>query len=229
MPAIPKDLAGFEVNGWYRSAERTSGDFFDFVKLRNKRFAAVVADVSGHGVGPALVSTSAKAALSTGLRLGADTATAVTMLNQDLCDTMESGMFLTLLVLVFGEDGSCEILNAGHHGPMVWRANEQSVECIDAHGPALGWIGDTNYSIDASIKLASGDVLLAYTDGLIEAHSPTDREKLFGDERVRELLSEFARKGQTTEEITRGLAEAALSFSGQGQEDDITLVVVKKV
>ncbi|MCE9594479.1 MAG: SpoIIE family protein phosphatase [Planctomycetes bacterium] len=229
MPQVPKDRAGWDLAGWYRPAERTSGDFFDFVKTRDGRLSVVIGDVSGHGIGPALITASAQSALRSYLRVGQEASAALTMLNQDLCERDEAGMFLTLLMVVLADDGRSEILNAGHHGPLVWRAKTRTVESIDQHGPALGWVAETQYPIDAVMTLEHGDILLAYTDGLIESHAPGDRDRLFGVERLGVLLAELAEHPQhDAQNISRSLAEAALSFSGGKHDDDITLVVVRK-
>ncbi|MBI5434655.1 MAG: SpoIIE family protein phosphatase [Planctomycetes bacterium] len=228
MPQVPKDRTGWDLAGWYRPAERTSGDFFDFVKARDQRLAVVIGDVSGHGIGPALITASAQASLRSYLRVGQDASSALTMLNQDLCERDEAGMFLTLLMVVLSNDGRCELLNAGHHGPLVWRARTREVISIDKHGPALGWVAETTYSVDESMVLERGDVLLSYTDGLIESHAPGDRDRLFGVERLRVLLGELASHPHDAQTISRSIAEAALSFSDGKHEDDITLVVVRK-
>lgn len=228
MPEVPRDRPGWDLAGWYRPAERTSGDFFDFVKTRDQRLAVVIGDVSGHGIGPALITASAQGGLRSLLRVGQDASAALTMLNQDLCERDEAGMFLTLLMVVLANDGRCDVLNAGHHGPLVWRARTREVVSLDKHGPALGWVAETHYPIDESVVLASGDVLLAYTDGLIESHAPGDRERLFGVERLRLLLAELAERGLPAEKLSSAIAEAALSFSAGKHDDDITLVVVRK-
>ena len=228
MPPVPKDLRELEVHGWYRPAERTSGDFFDFVKTRDGRLAVIVGDVSGHGVGPALITAAAQASLRSYLRVLPTPAEALTMLNGDLSERMDPGMFLTLLLLVLGEDGAVDILNAGHHAALVARKGE--ILCCEGHGAALGVLGELTYDVDERLQLEPGDVLLAFTDGLIESHPPGRREELFGEERVRAMLLELARLGSSAEEITRELARAALEFSGgTTHEDDITLVVVRKL
>lgn len=226
MPRIPKDVVGLDIHGFYRPAERTSGDFFDFVRTKDKRLAVVVGDVSGHGVGPALVTSSAQGLLHGYLRSNDDPATALTMANQVLSERMDPGMFLTLLLLVFGDNGELEICNAGHHAAIIVRRGD--VLTYDKHGLALGFDADFVYQCDDRVQLESGDVLLAFTDGLIEAHSVSDREQLFGEERVRKLLLEHAAKDSSAEAITRALAEAAYQFAGGQHEDDITLVVVRK-
>jgi serine phosphatase RsbU (regulator of sigma subunit) len=229
MPAIPKDIAGLEVHGWYRPAERTSGDFFDFVRMRAGRLAVVIGDVSGHGIGPALITASAQASLRSYLKVLPETAAAMTMLNQDLSERMDDGMFLTLLLLAFDAGGGFELLNAGHHAPFLWRKQTGEIENLTNHGAALGMIPDVAYEVEHTASMHTGDVLLAFTDGLIEAPSAEDRELLFGEDRARELFCELCARGAEAEEITRALAEAALSFSDGGHDDDITLVVVRKV
>jgi serine phosphatase RsbU (regulator of sigma subunit) len=232
MPPIPRDVPGIDAHGWYRPAERTSGDFFDFVKTRGDRLAVVVGDVTGHGIGPALVTATAQASLRSYLKVLADPGAAVTMLNQDLSERMDAGMFVTLLVLLFDAQGGVEALNCGHHGPLVWRAATGSIESLDAHGLALGMVDDATYVVDSTTVLAPGDCLLAFTDGLIEAPpapGSADREDLFGEERARAALAEACAAGGDAESITRALAEAALAHSGGAHDDDITLVVVKKI
>jgi serine phosphatase RsbU (regulator of sigma subunit) len=227
MPRIPTDIPGLELHGFYRPAERTSGDFFDFVKLKDGRLAVVIGDVSGHGVGPALVTATAQATLRTGLKMMPTPAAALTFLNQDLSERIDSGTFLTLLLLTLKSDGWLEICNAGHHAAILVRRGE--VISPQGHSLALGFSPESQYDIDEILKLESGDVLVAFTDGLIETQAKDDHDKLFGEDRLRELLVELAAKGVSAEEITRSLAQAAFEFGGGVHEDDITLVVVRKL
>jgi serine phosphatase RsbU (regulator of sigma subunit) len=226
MPPIPKDVPGLEVHGWFRPAEQTSGDFYDFVRTADGRLAVVIGDVSGHGIGPALITAAAQGGLRSYLRVLPDPAAALSMHNQDLSERIDDGMFLTLLLLVFGDDGSMQVLNAGHHPALLVRRGE--VLTTRSHGAALGMLPEVPYQVSETVALESGDLLLAFTDGLIEAHDPTDKGRLFGEEQVRELLIQHAAQGTSAEEIARSLAEAALAFSGGRHEDDITLVVVRK-
>jgi sigma-B regulation protein RsbU (phosphoserine phosphatase) len=228
MPPIPRDVSSLEVHGWYRPAERTSGDFFDFVKTKDKRLAVIVGDVTGHGMGPALITAAAQASLRSFLRVVPDVGTAVTMLNQDLSERMDSGMFVSLLVCAIRADGDCEILNAGHHEPLVWRKATGAIEPLECSGIALGLMPDNEYSTDCRLQLEQGDLMLAYTDGLIEAASVSDREVLYGIERLRESFSALCAEGASTEVIAKSLAESALSFSGGAHDDDITLVVLRR-
>ena len=229
MPPVPKDVPGLEVHGWFRPAEQTSGDFYDFVRIQDGRLAVVIGDVTGHGIGPALITAAAQGGLRSYLRVLPDPAAALTMHNQDLSERIDDGMFLTLLLLVFGDDGRMQVLNAGHHPALLVRDGE--VSCVEEHGAALGMLPELPYEVAATVELREGDLLLAFTDGLIEAHEPDadgSTGELFGEERVRELLIELAGRGASAEETARALAEAALAFSGGAHDDDITLVVVRK-
>lgn len=228
MQKVPKDVPGIELHAWYGAAESTSGDFFDFVeKKKTGELIAVIGDVTGHGIGPALVTASAQASLRSYLKVLPDLGSAVTELDQDLSDRTDDGMFLTLLVIALQESGEMQVVNAGHHGPIIWRRGE-FLPC-EAHGVALGMLPEVPHTVDAVVQLESGDVVVGFTDGLIEAHSPDDRDALFGEERVRKLVGELAAAGKSAEDITRLLAEAALSFAGGVHEDDITLVVIRKL
>jgi serine phosphatase RsbU (regulator of sigma subunit) len=228
MVQAPSNVPGIEVHGWFRSAERASGDFYEFAFTRDKRLAVAIGDVSGHGVGPALITSAAQASLRSYLRVMPDPAAALSMVNEDLSQRMDSGMFITLLLLVFGPEGRfVELINAGHHAPLIIRRGE--VLQPSKHGLALNFAADIPYQIDERLDLESGDVLLAFTDGLIEAHSATDRGQLFGIERVQQILLDHARRGASAESISRAIAEEAFKFAGGKHDDDITLVVVRKL
>ncbi len=227
MPPVPKDIPGLEIHGWFRPAERTSGDFYDFTRTKDGRLAVVIGDVTGHGIGPALITAAAQGGLRSYLRVLPDPAAALTMHNQDLSERIDDGIFLTLLLLVFGEDSAVDVLNAGHHAALLVRGGE-ILTCED-HGAALGMLPEVPYEVTERMSLEPGDVLLAFTDGLIEVHDPVDRDQLFGEEQVHALLIELVSQGLSAEEIARALAEKAFAFSGGTLEDDITLVVVRKV
>ncbi len=226
MPQIPKDVPGLDVHGWYRSAEGTSGDFYDFVKMRDGRLGVVVGDVTGHGIGPALITATAQASLRSYLRMIDDPGRALTMLNQDLIERIDDGLFLTLFLALIGPDGSVQAINAGHTPPVIWRASTGELETINGHGPALGMMDDFEYSEFADVKLEPGDLLLAITDGLSEARRLDRPDDLFGEEGVARVITEEASHCGSAREFTETLVRAALEFSNGEQEDDMTVVTV---
>lgn len=228
MPAIPKDVPGFDVFGWYRPAEHTTGDFLETLTLKNGRLALALGDVTGKGIGPALIMENAKGALRTYLRLVDDPARIMTQLNNDLAARMDAGRFLTLFLAVFESDGRVRAVNAGHTPPLVWRAKTQTLETIDGNGPALGMSDDYEYEGREPHVLQSGDVLIAYTDGFDEARSTGEQGALFGEEGVREALLQAAQGGAGAKEIVERIVRAVLEWTGGKQYDDMALVVVRR-
>jgi len=152
----------------------------------------------------------------------------MTMLNQDLGPRMDDGLFLTLFMGLFGPDGTLQVINAGQTPPLLWRARTRAIESIGGHGPALGMMDDFEYTEGPRLRLESGDLLVAFTDGFVEARSATDSERMFGEAGMREILESSAAQGSTARELTEALVNAALQFAGGKREDDMTVVAVRK-
>lgn len=229
MPKIPAQISGWDVHGWYGPADRTGGDFYDFVKAKDGRLGLLVGDATGHGIGPALITATAQASLRSFLRVMTDLGEVVTLLNQDLSERTEDGRFLTLYLALLSSDGSLEGLNAGHSIPFVWQKSTRSVLAIPRGGPALGFVPDERYLPHAPMLLAQGDVLAVYTDGLVEAREPEGEKRMFGEEGLRSALDELASLGLSAKEIAVGVLERAMRLSGNLREDDITLVVARRL
>jgi serine phosphatase RsbU (regulator of sigma subunit) len=228
MPAIPEDLPGYDVFGWYRPAERTTGDFYEVVQTRQGRLCVALGDATGHGIGPALITATAQAQLRAYLRMMADPGQVVTLVNQDLAPRMDDSLFLTLFLAMFGADGSLATVNAGQTPPLLWRAGTKTIETLRADGPALGMMDDFEYATGRQIQLEPGDVVLAVTDGFVEARSQTDGDKLFGEEGVRAVLEREAARGASARAMTEALVQAALEFAGGRREDDMTVVALRR-
>ncbi|MDZ4774469.1 MAG: GAF domain-containing SpoIIE family protein phosphatase [Planctomycetota bacterium] len=228
MPDMPKDVPGFDVHGWYQPAEHTTGDFLETLSLANGRLAFALGDVTGKGIGPALIMENAKGALRTYLRLLDDPAQIVSSLNTDLAPRMDNGRFLTLVLAVFDPEGRVRAVNAGHTPPIIWRAKTGVLETIDGHGPALGMADDFTYESETPRVLEKGDVLIAYTDGFDEARSMSAEAHLFGEDGVREALVKAASGGAGAKDIVQHIVRSVLEFTGGKRYDDMALVVVRR-
>jgi len=226
MPRVP-NVPGWDLAGFYGPAEQTGADFYDFVKVGDG-LAIVVGDVTGHGIGPALITASAQGSLRTSFRLSADPGQVVTLLNQDLCERIEDGRFLTLFLATLGTTGEVHALNAGHSVPFLWRVADRTIQTIPMCGPALGMISDERYRAHPPLVMHTGDVLVAYTDGLIEARKPGSEDDFFGEEGLRRALDAAAGAQRSARDICSQLAEAALAHSAGVREDDITVVVARR-
>lgn len=228
MPEMPRDVPGYDIDGWYRPAEQTTGDFLESVRMKNGRLGFALGDVTGKGIGPALIMENAKGALRSYLRFMDDPGQVMTLLNQDLAPRMDDGRFLTLFLAVLDPEGSLRCVNAGHTPPIVWRAKTKTLETIKNHGPALGMSDDFEYEADPPRKLEVGDVLVAYTDGFDESRSAADPNRLFGEEGVHAAVSAAAARGATARESVEAIVRTVLEFSAEKRYDDMTLVVVRR-
>lgn len=229
MPKAPPTLEGWEAFGWYRPAEHASGDFYDFIKTRDGRLAVVMGDVTGHGIGPALITATAQATLRAYSQVLDDPAAWVTMLNRDMSERMDDGIFLTLFVALYSEDGTVQLLNAGATPPLLWRAADKTIEELKGGGPALGMMEDFEYESTKSLDLTTGDMIITFTDGLVEARHPAHTDKLFGDAGMRAVIADLAPQGLAAQELTESLVGQVLEFAGGIREDDMTIVTVRRV
>ncbi|MEX1024107.1 MAG: SpoIIE family protein phosphatase [Planctomycetota bacterium] len=229
MPRVPTDLPGWDVHGWYGPAESAAGDFYDFVRLAGGGCAVVVGDVTGHGIGPALITAAAQAGMRSYLRLVEDPGKVVTLLNQDLCERVDDGRFITLFLAVLKPDGSLAGLNAGHSLPIVRRASGETFELGKGGGPAMGMMADFDYTTLAPILLEAGDCVVLYTDGLTEARDPRDHERMFGEDGLLRVLDEAASRDASARDTCMALVDAAMEVAGGVREDDVTVVVLRRV
>ena len=120
------------------------------------------------------------------------------------------------------------MLNAGHTPPLIWRAETSTIESIQSDGPALGLMEDMAYAAKEPIRLAPGDMLLAFTDGLVEARHPDHPDRFF-EERVRAVLADQGHAGAGARETVEAVAGAALEFAEGAREDDVTIVAIRRV
>ncbi len=227
MPQSPPTLPGLDIFGWFRPAEHATGDFYDFVETRDGRLAVVMGDVTGHGIGPALITATAQATLRAYAQVLPDPGAVVTMLNKDLAQRMDDGMFLTLFMGVFAEDGTLQYVNAGHTPPLLWRRDGGLIEAIANNGPALGMLADFEYEAASVGDLAPGDTLMTFTDGLIEARHSNRPDRFFDESGVRAVLAELSLTDPSARELTEALVSSVLEFTGGLREDDMTVVAVR--
>ncbi len=229
MPSVPDDFTGYDVFGWYRAAERTSGDFFDFFKTRDGRFGVVVGDVTGHGPASALITSQVQASLRSTVRNVPDLCEAITEVNQDLASRIEVGNFVTLFVALLSESGQVQVLNAGHTPPRVLEKAQGKMRSIASHGPALGMMEDFPYDSCDTFELAPGDLLLAFTDGITEARKLSAPDDLLGEEGLEALIQKESVAAADACELTEKLVDSVLLFCEDNCEDDMTMVAVRRL
>jgi sigma-B regulation protein RsbU (phosphoserine phosphatase) len=221
---LPRDFREFPhlaVNGYNLPCLSVGGDYFDVFPLSDNRTAFLIADVSGKGLGAALLTTMLQGALS-GMTLGTDPARLFNHLNKFLCSHSEVGRYATMFFGILDERGHLEFINAGHPSPFLLRRGTAE-EAFTLGSFPVGLVPEAEYTA-ACVQLEPGDTLVLFSDGVTEAMNPS--EELFGVPRLREVLT-----GQMEcplENIQKCILEAVENFSrGAHQADDLTLLILR--
>src|SRR5215467_10751050 len=221
---LPKDFRDFPhlaVSGCNFPCLSVGGDYFDVFPMAEGKTAFLIADVSGKGLGAALLTTMLQGALS-GMTLGNDPVKVFNHVNRFLCAHAEVGRYATMFFGVLDSDGHMEFINAGHPSPILIR--RESVEEAFTEGSyPVGLVPDAEYTA-ACLKLEPEDTLVLFSDGVTEAMDPD--EQLFGVPRLREVLADKAKL--RLEEIQKSVLEAVENFTrGARQADDLTLLLIR--
>jgi serine phosphatase RsbU (regulator of sigma subunit) len=221
---LPHDFREFPhlaVTGFNLPCLSVGGDYFDVFPLGDGRTAFLIADVSGKGLGAALLTTMLQGALS-GLTLGIDPARVLNHVNRFLCSHSEVGRYATMFFGILDEDGHMEFINAGHPSPFLIRRGAAEEAFTEGSYP-VGLVPEAEYT-SLCIKLEPGDTLVLFSDGVTEAMDPDD--ELFGVPRLKQVLN-----GQPEcplENIQKCVLEAVENFTrGAHQADDLTLLIVR--
>jgi sigma-B regulation protein RsbU (phosphoserine phosphatase) len=221
LPKNFPDNPNLAVTGCNYPCLSVGGDYFDVFPLDKNRTAFLIADVSGKGLGAALLTTMLQGALSV-MTLGTDPARVFNHVNRFLCDHAEVGRYATMFFGIVSDDGDLEFINAGHPSPFLIRRGQAEEPFIEGSFP-VGLVPEAEYSA-SKLKLEPGDTLVLFSDGVTEAMDPD--EQLFGVARLRGVLA-----GQTTcplDQLQKCVLEAVENFSrGASQADDLTLLIVR--
>ncbi len=223
LPPVPQDIPGLEIALHFVAASQASGDTYDFLTLDQDRVAILIGDVTGHGVGAALLTHAAQAAVRSYLELVPDLGELVGRLNNRLVQGVEAGIFMSVILLVLDRrQKTLHYVNAGHP-PLLLVQEGSSIE-FEKTGMVLGVAEDQVYEVKGPIQLNQGDLCFLRTDGVEETMS-IGRE-IYGVPRLREYLVQH--RDQSAEEILSGLDDdLRLHSGGQDQEDDVTMIAIK--
>jgi sigma-B regulation protein RsbU (phosphoserine phosphatase) len=222
LPRNFRDYPHLSVTGCNFPCLSVGGDYFDVFPLSDNRTAFLIADVSGKGLGAALLTQLLQGALS-GMTLGTDPARLFNHLNRFLCDHAEVGRYATMFFGILDERGGLEYINAGHPSPILIRQNGHPEEAFTEGSFPVGLVPEAEYCT-ASVKLEPGDTLVLFSDGVTEAMDP--KEDFFGIPRLVQLLS--GHNDTPLDELQKMLLEAVENFSrGASQADDLTLLLVR--
>jgi len=221
---LPRDFREYPhlaVTGFNLPCLAVGGDYFDVFPLSDGRTAFLIADVSGKGLGAAILTTMLQGALS-GMTLGINPASVFNHVNRFLCDHSEVGRYATMFFGTLDQEGHLEFINAGHPSPILIRRGVAEEAFTEGSYP-VGLVPEAEYTA-VCLKLEPGDTLVLFSDGVTEAVDPD--EQMFGIARLKELLT-----GQLEcplELLQKCVLEAVENFArGAHQADDLTLLIVR--
>jgi serine phosphatase RsbU (regulator of sigma subunit) len=221
---IPRELPQFddlEISASWQPAQAVGGDYFDVIKLNDRRVAICIADVVGKGIAAALLMANVQSAVRAFATENAEPSEICDRLNRVLCSNLAPGKFVTFLYCIVDTRArTLTYSNAGHCFPLLARASGP-VEALQEGGLVLGIIPESRY-VDSVVPLEAGDNLLLFTDGITEATNSAGEE--FGETRLRTSLSTLVNSG--VDDVHSKLMEEASQFCGGNFADDATVVLV---
>ena len=218
-------VPGFDITGATYSAVQTNGDYFDFIPLKDGSLGMVLGDVSGHGVGAALIMAQTRSCLRAFAKVESDPGILLTWLNNELAADLDPQHYVTLVFARLNPaQNTLDYANAGHLPTYLMNREGDVRDVLDSTGIPLGVMSDYQYSNGKSVKLEAGDILFFLTDGITEAQALDETE--FEFDRALEIVK--SNRSQPAKIIMEQLYQAVRSFSqNKPQEDDITAIICK--
>ena len=209
----------------YIAMEKIGGDFYDVHQLADDRLGILVADVSGHGIPAALVTTMVKISFGNAGNLYNSPRRIFQEVNQNILDHVKTQDYLTCFMVSIDDEYNVVYSNASHRQAILWRAETGEIEFLDTNGLFIGALEDARESYEEKVtRLNYGDRLILYTDGIPEATNK-DRQE-YADTRLTGIIKENAQ--MQLEDFANAIIDDVQKHVGQTQiEDDMTLLVIE--
>ena len=224
LPQKLPEYKNYCIRALSKPTRHVGGDLYDFATPDSGDLLGVLADVAGKGISAALLSSMILGCLDMQLRVGVKPAEALNQLNKYLCEKTASDRFATLFLFLIHPGGAGEYLSAGHNPAYLFRGARGEIEELASNNLLLGAFDSISYQ-SAPLALGPGDVLVVYSDGLVEAENAEGG--MLGEERGKEVIRREARAGVA--HLESKLLESISEFTrGHAQTDDITLVLVER-
>jgi sigma-B regulation protein RsbU (phosphoserine phosphatase) len=223
LPHVPLRLGLTEVKGVSVPAREVGGDFFNYFQIAEGEVALLVGDVSGKGVGAALLMANIQASLRTRLALGQDLAALAREIDKEIGSTTPDAVYATLFVAILDLDAhELRYVNAGHNPQYVLRPNG-GLEVMASTGMPVGLMAGHDYA-ERRIVVSPGDVLFFYTDGCVETENAAG--DMFGNDRLETRLKAAA--AERAEDVLSYVEADVATFRGTTEAyDDATMMAVR--
>lgn len=222
----------FEIAAIMKTAEDVGGDYYDIMRDKENNLWFAIGDVSGHGVTPGLIMMMAQSCFASSLKTHTNISPKdiITWINSHIFENINNRLqvphMMTMTLLQYLGEG--RFLHAGAHlDLLVYKADRKECCLLKTSGVFLGFIPDiSEVSHNSSFSLNIDDLLFLYTDGITEARHKTTGE-LWGEKRLMETITQNA--GKEIEKIKDAVITGALAWCGQESNDDMTLVLLKRI
>jgi sigma-B regulation protein RsbU (phosphoserine phosphatase) len=227
FPESDPNIPGLDISPTVLYCEETGGDYIDLLREKDGTVGIIVGDVTGHGIGAALLMATARALMRGHYQTKADLTQIMNAVNRGLTtDIGDTGRFVTLFFLeVDLQSYRLKWVRAGHDPAWLFSANDGSVSFLDGPGMALGVSSAFRYAANVGDLLGPGDIILIGTDGIWE--TTNTKGVLFGKRRLERAVLENAHR--TAAEISTAVMGSVIRFRGDAkQEDDVSILVVKR-
>jgi serine phosphatase RsbU (regulator of sigma subunit) len=226
LPVSMPVIAGFDIAAWNQPADQTGGDYYDWQPLPDGRVLVALADVTGHGIGPALLAAVCRAYARTNFTVDDGLLDAMTRINASLSGDLKEGRFVTFVAAICTPGNSrVELLSAGHGPLFFYTLRHDRFDAMKAHGMPLGISSSLVTDPPQMLELDLGDMLVLATDGFFEWENPQGEQ--FGVARLEATIR--ASRERPASKIIAALYSAVIAFSkGTPQKDDLTAIIIKR-
>jgi serine phosphatase RsbU (regulator of sigma subunit) len=226
LPTPMPQMEGFDIAAWNQAADQTGGDYYDWLPLPDGKVLIALGDVTGHGIGSALLAAVCRAYARANFTAENGLLIAMERINTALARDMIEGRFVTFVVALCTPNSSrVELLSAGHGPLFLYFLREDHFNKMEAQGPPLGISSSLVSEPPLIVELNPGDLLVLATDGFFEWANALGEQ--FGAKRLEEAVRGSREK--SSDEIISTLYRAVVDFSGgTKQQDDLTAVVIKR-
>ena len=227
LPREQPQMEGFDIAGWNQPADDTGGDYFDWKTLPDGKLVVSLADVTGHGIGPALLAALCHAYARSSFSVTQELSAALEHIHQELTADLTPGRFVTFVATVCRPGRpDVEILSAGHGPILVYSRSDDRFTQVSTHALPFGILPTFSSDPPSRLQLHAGDMVLLATDGFFEWEN--DHGEQFGVQRTEEAIR--ASRDLPPSEIIASLYAAVITFStGSKQQDDLTAVIIKRL
>jgi serine phosphatase RsbU (regulator of sigma subunit) len=228
LPSTVPEIKGLDISAYYVSAKEVGGDYYDFLMIDPEHLGVAIADVSGKGIPGSLVMTMTRSLLRMAATGETSPARTVELVNRFLTPDMNQGMFVTLLYFVIDiPTREVRLVRCGHNAPLLYSSRIEKLIHLQPRGIAVGLDREGSiFRAELQVQrftLQPGDVLLAYTDGVVEAKNADGAD--YGDARLKEVFGTHATAG-ASQVIAEVVKDVARHRHGIEQSDDITLLAI---